>query len=305
MITRFNNILFYADGAKSELSALRRCCTLAGHAGAAVTVLGVVDEVSTNDLQLQPAIRRIQKSMMAERQVQLDQYLAQLGADAEGVKLSSAVVAGKDYLSVIERARDGRFDLIVKASQPSSAMSEVIFGAIDLRLVHHAPCPVLVLKPSRRKIMRDLLLAVDPLAETREESVLNESLLSMGASLAELEDATLHLLHVLEPAPVGKQHQRGDELAGLEQALKDDVTRRLQVLKSPYDASGLVEHLRRGRPHVEIADYVQTHDIDLLIMGSVGRSGIAGIVVGNTAEKILRHVDCSVLVLKPEGWAGK
>jgi nucleotide-binding universal stress UspA family protein len=42
--------------------------------------------------------------------------------------------------------------------------------------------------------------------------------------------------------------------------------------------------------------------IDLIVMGTVGRSGISGLFIGNTAEKVLQKVDCSVLAVKPEGF---
>ena len=53
---------------------------------------------------------------------------------------------------------------------------------------------------------------------------------------------------------------------------------------------------------VGIAKFVKNKEIDLLVMGSVARSGVPGFFVGNTAEKIINHVGCSVLVLKPGGW---
>ena len=56
------------------------------------------------------------------------------------------------------------------------------------------------------------------------------------------------------------------------------------------------------KPEKVIAEFIQKNDIDLLVMGTVARSGLSGIIVGNTAEKILNHVDCSVLTLKPGGW---
>ena len=47
---------------------------------------------------------------------------------------------------------------------------------------------------------------------------------------------------------------------------------------------------------------VRKHQIDLLVMGTVCRTGLSGFFIGNTAEKVLGNVDCSVLTLKPEGF---
>ena len=50
------------------------------------------------------------------------------------------------------------------------------------------------------------------------------------------------------------------------------------------------------------ADFAKTHDIDLIVMGTIARTGIPGLFIGNTAESILQRVDCSVLAVKPDGF---
>ncbi|ABM21246.1 MAG: universal stress protein [Gammaproteobacteria bacterium] len=47
---------------------------------------------------------------------------------------------------------------------------------------------------------------------------------------------------------------------------------------------------------------VENYDIDLIVMGTVGRVGIPGLIIGNTAESILEQAKCSVLAIKPEGF---
>ena len=51
-----------------------------------------------------------------------------------------------------------------------------------------------------------------------------------------------------------------------------------------------------------IPEMVAKKGVDLIVMGTVCRTGLAGFFVGNTAEDILQQVDCSVLALKPEGF---
>jgi nucleotide-binding universal stress UspA family protein len=52
----------------------------------------------------------------------------------------------------------------------------------------------------------------------------------------------------------------------------------------------------------DIPELVKEHQIDLVMMGTVGRTGIPGFLMGNTAETILNRIDCSVLAIKPEGF---
>ena len=60
--------------------------------------------------------------------------------------------------------------------------------------------------------------------------------------------------------------------------------------------------LLRGDPQVVIPSKVKELDADVLVLGTVSRTGVGGLLIGNTAEAILNRVDCSVMTLKPEGF---
>lgn len=61
-------------------------------------------------------------------------------------------------------------------------------------------------------------------------------------------------------------------------------------------------HLVKGKASKEMPLMVENYNIDLIIMGTVGRVGIPGLIIGNTAETILEQTKCSVLAIKPEGF---
>ena len=61
-------------------------------------------------------------------------------------------------------------------------------------------------------------------------------------------------------------------------------------------------HLLKGEPADVIAEFAKAHRVDLIVMGTVARTGIPGLLIGNTAETILQRVDCSVLAVKPDGF---
>ena len=60
--------------------------------------------------------------------------------------------------------------------------------------------------------------------------------------------------------------------------------------------------MRRGEPEDVIPEFVVAEGIDLVVMGTVARNGIAGMLLGNTAERGLRKLPCSVLTVKPEAF---
>ena len=137
-------------------------------------------------------------------------------------------MAGKSYVEVIKAASDGNFDLVVKSvSTPN--MLKGIFGSDDIRVLHFCPTPVMVLRPSRKKHWRSILVAVDPSAENSKEAKLNGALLALGASTTRLEDADLHVLHVQERSSAG-----GDspELDALITASREKANASMKVLYS-------------------------------------------------------------------------
>ena len=234
---------------------------------------------------------------------ELDKLIAGIGPGS-GKKLSvkKMVVQAKDYVEVIKAVTKGNFDLLVKSVNPTIDIKTVLFGREDTRLLHYCPCPVLVLKPSRRKLWKNILGAVDPRIQTSEGLDLNKDILDLGAFFAEQSNAPLHLLHVLEKALPDAKLASKDELAELESSLKGDAERKMRKLQEGQHSIKLHEHLLKGRPAKVIAQFIASENIDLLIMDSVARSGASAFLVGNTAEKIMDEVDCSLLVLKPKGW---
>lgn len=311
MLNRFRKILFFAAGAKGEPAALKHAHGLARHHGAQLLVMGTVDEVSTDDPRVQESIARIQGAMIRERFTALAGLIADAGL-AQDQDVAGHVAVGKDYVEAIHKAVADGYDMIVKSVDSRHAIRQAIFGGTDLRLIHYAPCPVMLLKPGGRKTRGTVLVAVDSLAGSGEEIAFNTSLLAMGATLTETltgigaDQASLHAAHVLDKPYMSWKFAGQDEYRTLEKLLTEEADRKLAELAvehhKKHEEVELTGHLLKGKPHVAIADFVKREKVDLLVMGSVARSGMPGILVGNTAEKILDHVAASVLVLKPEGW---
>ncbi|WP_115865019.1 universal stress protein [Halorussus litoreus] len=114
--------------------------------------------------------------------------------------------------------------------------------------------------------------------------------------LADTYDAQLHLLHVIDvsgdagefrPVTVVEElRERGEELTGdlAERAADVGVEARSDVI--------------RGLPHRTILDYVDDHDVDLVVMGTHGRTGLQRYVLGSVAEKVVRLSDAPVLTVR-------
>ena len=155
-----------------------------------------------------------------------------------------------------------------------------------------------------------VLARVDPDPSDPARDGLNRLILELAVSMAVREDGSLHVGHawVLEgestfrsSAFLSLPSGQVDLLRG---AVAEEHQRRLDELVADagvFDVNGQV-HLVSGDAGRVLPDLAHRLHASLIVMGTVARSGLSGLIMGNTAETILRSVSCSVLALKPEGF---
>jgi nucleotide-binding universal stress UspA family protein len=183
-----------------------------------------------------------------------------------------------------------------------------LFGSTSLHLIRKCPCPVWVMKPTRRERFHRILAAVDPMFAEEEKNLLNIKIMELATSLAQMEQGELHIVHAW--------NFRGDDLLGIRGRMPSETIDQLanqtraihkkgfDDLIGKYSLKNLNHwlHFLKGDPAVRITDLAAKERIDLIVMGTVYRTGVAGFFIGNTAENVLQQVDCSVLTVKPEGF---
>lgn len=305
---RFRRILLVARPDAAMDAAARRALDLARANEASIDIVHVEPEATgTGALQrlLFRATGRTDayEALAAERGERLE-ALAGAFADAS-VPVSVERRRGRPFLEITRAAMRGRSDLILKETRPSPERLD----ATDLHLMRKAPCPVWLMRPDALRFGQ-ILCAVDPDPADPPRMALAHSVLKLATSLAERERCALTVVHCwrvdgesalrdssfvrLEPA----------EIAAISDAARDEATERLAALLVRHDVEsvGAEVLIRQCEPAAGIVLAAEEVSADLIVMGTVGRSGIAGLLIGNTAETVLGRVDCSVLAAKPEGF---
>ena len=125
-----------------------------------------------------------------------------------------------------------------------------------------------------------------------------------ACALAEKFSSELHLLHVLQdlvamvPEPGLAFPPPGDYMNELKTSA-EEAMKKLPDSSSPQTGA-IVRATRQGPPFLEIIRYAKTNDIDLIVMGTHGRSGLAHMLMGSVAEKVVRKASCPVLTVRPD-----
>jgi universal stress protein E len=227
-----------------------------------------------------------------------------------GVHPKTSLLEGEPFVEIIRDVIVNERDLVVIAKESKSTWREFFFGNTVSALMRDCPCPVLAvtpaLTPTDRSSFKKILVAVDPVLVGDSHDTLNKSILELASALAELEDAELHVVHAWRL--VGESMMRGRfaiPSADVDRAVRHEFEKRRDLvgdLLKRHSITTAHVHLPKGEAIHAIPELVKDMGFDLLVMGTVCRTGIPGFIMGNTAEQVLNTVECSTLTVKPEGF---
>ena len=222
-------------------------------------------------------------------------------AQKHGVETETELSVGKPFLEIVRKVQRSEHDLVMTDGGPA----EDTPGQIDsttMHLMRKCPCAIWVVRPLHDKRYTRILAAIDPDPANPERDSLNRKIMELAVSMAKLEGSDLHVGHVWElyGLPVGAT---GEVWKQWEQTAGREIKRRLYDFLADCDlGSDPQVHLVAGRPALAISRLASRMEVDLLVMGTVCRTGVRGFFIGNTAEGVLQRVACSLLTVKPEGF---
>ena len=298
---RFKNILCAVSPLKNASSAIRRASQLASRQGACLTLVDVVRDVSPTVVDGGLISDELRREFIAERKRDMQAQIETVGFAGE---TDITILMGIPFIEIIKQVLRGKHDLLIKPTEGSGHRREPL-GTTDKHLLRKCPCPVWLVKPTRRKKHEHILAAIDS-DPGNPSAALNTLILDLSTSLAARERTDLHVVSAWEVSCEGALHSRigQPEVSRLIEDVRKTHMRCLKQLTDPYAqlCAKFHVHLLKGKADKVIPIEVKKRGIDLTVMGTVGRVGIPGFFIGNTAERILSKVDCSVMAVKPEGF---
>jgi nucleotide-binding universal stress UspA family protein len=130
----------------------------------------------------------------------------------------------------------------------------------------------------------------------------SDAALPYAAAIARRYDSQLHVAHIMSPASYIIPSQPGDPVTfdSIHEAALSDVRQRMETLASHLETIPHHNYVREGEVWESLSDIIQTHEIDLLVLGTRGRTGLEKFVLGSKAEEILRQATCPVLTVGPK-----
>jgi nucleotide-binding universal stress UspA family protein len=189
-------------------------------------------------------------------------------------------------------ANELRADLIVTSTHGHSGLKHVLLGSTAERLVQHSSCPVFVARKSGRKFDK-ILVPVD-------FSGCSLAGLTYAIQFAERFAARIIVFHAVH---LGYAYTSDGyamyDLSALTKAVCKDADRQMSefVREATFGCVKFETVIRVGPPVQEICEFARGQDVDLIITPTHGRTGFEHILIGSTAEHVVRHARCPVLVV--------
>jgi universal stress protein E len=301
----FKNILINTPAVPSDSDALvmDAAVRIGAPCDAAITVFDVNSDLSWAMQYLAGGWEETVESIAGTKERRLERF-AQTLRD-RGLNASHSVAHGRLSAEIARHVSENGHDLVVKVAETSSNRSGFI-GSTDMRLIHDCPCAVLILRPDEEAGFQHIAVAADILDQDTLQRDLNRNALVMASTLMATA-APISLVYALPPLRTAiRVDNDSTDVVSQEQLVKWDSDLRsvaeikLERLASDVEDLDCHRHVLVGDPIEAIPEFTNGHGIDLLIIGSVPRNGIAGVLLGNTAVRILERVSCSVLVIKSQ-----
>ncbi len=322
-MNRFKLISCVVDDYDPVNTALIQAAEIARRHQAKLRVLTVIkkpDGALINLIKEKDALEKTWQALKSTKQKHLDSLLA---THCQGIKTESALLSGISFIEIIRDVLQFQPDMLVKCSQNVSWLKR-LFGGDDMHLLRKCPCPILMLKPGHIEPCLNILATVDVMDESfkedseyRVQDQLNTLVLEYASVFALSESSELRIGSVWDAfgenflrygtfahASEEKIHNYVQETQAEYSAKLNALCKQLKNLigEEALDYIQPIAHLVKGLPEKEIPLMVTKYDVDLIVMGTVARTGIPGLFIGNTAEAILEQVQCSVLAIKPRGF---
>ena len=300
---RFKNILFVADGAIEPGPALQRAVALARTNDARLSVIDVVEEQESS-VEIESDFGSDLNSILKEHRRHALERMVEPFNEPDDI-IYTRVLTGTPFIEVIRCVLSNRHDLIIKACRPPEGLSERLLGSNDMHLMRKCPCPVWIERPAATLPYRKILAAVDPVDEESKDSA--RLVMDLASALAQRESAHLSVVHVWRLHGESMLRSGFARISEAELERRIEQTRlchqdKLNRLLAQYDLSTNAPdvHLLKGNPAATVDGLTRDLDADLIVMGTVGRTGIPGFFIGNTAEEVLQSTTASVLAVKPK-----
>jgi nucleotide-binding universal stress UspA family protein len=307
---RYSHIMLAVAPGQEVQERFDAALRFAERGAAAVTLFTVVEELPEwprSQLGGQPSRLDLRRAAIKQQQDRLERMRKTLAREHPRMMVRAETAMGIPFIEIIRASHRLRCDLVVVDAHRGDKRRLTALGATTRHLMRKSPVPIWAM--DRRRVgagpIHRVAAAVDVAAPTSDGMALNEAIVRSARDLCHAHGAQLEVCHAwrLEGEDFLRSWGRlGDSEIAL--AAHEEFYQRRAAVFRLLDRCGVPpEHcsvsLVCGRAQDALPELLDSHGVQMLVMGTVCRTDVAGFIMGNTAESLLDAVTCSVFTLKP------
>lgn len=284
-------------------SAVRRAIELARRSGGTLYLCSFVHDPLVDAAGMRGGVEtavHARHALLDEQLIALRALAAECAETVADVRCE-AVWAALPHESILARAAALEADYVVKDCGRESLLSRVLFTPLDSKLVRLLPCALMLVRVQAPPCPQRILAAVDVLAEGGEGAELTERLMHTARELAACSGASLDLVSVA-PAMPARPGIPFDAAAVLGHVRASHAAA-FEALADHHGVAPERRHCLAGIPGERIAALARAQGMDLVVVGNAHHGALARMLLGSTAEGLLQHLECDMVVVKRGGLA--
>jgi len=218
------------------------------------------------------------------------------------VALRSLVRYGPVMGEISALAKEENLDLVIVSTHGRSGLDRALFGSMAERIVHHAPCPILVVREREHDFVQDssipqvgTTIRLNRILAPLDFSDCAKKVVRYAEAFARKFNAGIVCVHVLESEkpPIAVDMEAFYDGHRIEAEKK--MAAQLREIEVSVQVEGAIKF---GKVHPQIVEMAEGRQVDLIILGERRRSGIGRFLLGSTTDQVIRHAPCPVLVVR-------
>lgn len=303
---KFNNILVVLNPENDKQYALARAVRLVkeqkSEVPVKITVFLAAYDLSYEISALLSAEEReeMHRGVIAQRQKEIQPYLEKY-ADPMIEFRPIVVWSSNEAEAISVEVEKNNYDLVVKYTKEEESLTSLIFTPMDWQLLRKCPTPMLVVRDGDWKHQRRILVAVNVSGDEDYHETFNKSLVSLSINLADnLERGNIHLVSAYPPTPINMAIDLPEfHTSEYTNGIRGQYLINMKALRQSFGIDEDHTHVREGFPEDVIPDVAKELEAELVVLGTLGRTGLSAALLGNTAEHVISKLSCNLLAIKP------
>ena len=303
---KFNNILVVLNPENDKQYALARAVRLVkeqkSEVPVKITVFLAAYDLSYEISALLSAEEReeMHRGVIAQRQKEIQPYLEKY-ADPMIEFRPIVVWSSNEAEAISAEVEKNNYDLVVKYTKEEESLTSLIFTPMDWQLLRKCPTPMLVVRDGDWKHQRRILVAVNVSGDEDYHETFNKSLVSLSIDLADnLERGNIHLVSAYPPTPINMAIDLPEfHTSEYTNGIRGQYLINMKALRQSFGIDEDHTHVREGFPEDVIPDVAKELEAELVVLGTLGRTGLSAALLGNTAEHVISKLSCNLLAIKP------